>query len=335
VVRCRRGRGDRRRGRRVARGDHRGQGDSPAVPAKVRELVWDKVRKELPPASRRCTSARDAALCAVPWPALPGDKPGTILLEDYAVATIPHGPVPARQVVAPGPDQEPARRGPRRRRRGLRRRPGRPVPQGHRPRGPTRSSSPGTKLGWDVLPASETEGRGVAAAAGRKNLACRPPVPGTRPRPRPSSRPSRRRGTPTSPHTGFFADPSFRSVFRLDERDYEMARWGERVGRAVNSPMVMTGLVFAGANNPGAPGRGVVTVEALIDLDLSGLQLAGPERVRDGVRGRGRRGGHVRAAAGVPPGRHPRRRRQSVEGARSGDRPRSWPSSTATCGPRT
>jgi CHAT domain-containing protein len=36
----------------------------------------------------------------------------------------------------------------------------------------------------------------------------------------------------------------------------------------------MTGLVFAGANNPKTPGRGIVTGEALVDLDLSGLELA-------------------------------------------------------------
>jgi CHAT domain-containing protein len=42
----------------------------------------------------------------------------------------------------------------------------------------------------------------------------------------------------------------------------------------VNSPLVMTGLVLAGANNPKTPGRGVLTGEALIDRDLSGLHLA-------------------------------------------------------------
>src|SRR5262245_41187420 len=36
----------------------------------------------------------------------------------------------------------------------------------------------------------------------------------------------------------------------------------------------MTGLVFAGANREKTPGRGVVTGEALIDLDVSGLELA-------------------------------------------------------------
>ena len=73
---------------------------------------------------------------------------------------------------------------------------------------------------------------------------------------------------------GFFADPSFRSIFQLDEKDYEQSWHGERIGRAANSPLVMTGMVFAGANNPKTPGRGIITGEALIDLDLSGLQLA-------------------------------------------------------------
>src|SRR5207237_4322950 len=49
---------------------------------------------------------------------------------------------------------------------------------------------------------------------------------------------------------------------------------GERVGAGALSPMVMTGLVFAGANRPGTPGRGVTTGEALVDLNLSGLELA-------------------------------------------------------------
>src|SRR5262249_9256879 len=49
---------------------------------------------------------------------------------------------------------------------------------------------------------------------------------------------------------------------------------GEGVGAGALSPMVMTGLVFAGANHPGTPGRGIATGEALVDLNLSGLELA-------------------------------------------------------------
>jgi CHAT domain-containing protein len=48
----------------------------------------------------------------------------------------------------------------------------------------------------------------------------------------------------------------------------------ERVGAGALSPLVLSGLVFAGANRPNAPGRGLVTGEALVGLDLSGLELA-------------------------------------------------------------
>jgi CHAT domain-containing protein len=73
---------------------------------------------------------------------------------------------------------------------------------------------------------------------------------------------------------GFFADASFRSAFQVDPKLFEMTQRGERIGAAALSPLVMTGLVFAGANKPGTPGRGIVTGEALVDLDLSGLELA-------------------------------------------------------------
>jgi hypothetical protein len=73
---------------------------------------------------------------------------------------------------------------------------------------------------------------------------------------------------------GFFADPSFRSAFQVDHDLFKLGWRGERVGAGALSPMVMTGLVFAGANQPGTPGRGIVTGEALVDLDLSGLELA-------------------------------------------------------------
>jgi CHAT domain-containing protein len=73
---------------------------------------------------------------------------------------------------------------------------------------------------------------------------------------------------------GSFADRSFRSAFHVDPELFKMSLWGERVGASALSPMVMTGLVFAGANRPDTPGRGVVTGEALVDLNLSGLDLA-------------------------------------------------------------
>src|SRR5262249_50365558 len=74
---------------------------------------------------------------------------------------------------------------------------------------------------------------------------------------------------------GFFADPAFRSVLQVDPELFPTAPPGrERVGAGAVNPMVLSGLVFAGADRPGTPGRGILTGEALLDRDLSGLELA-------------------------------------------------------------
>jgi hypothetical protein len=64
----------------------------PDLPTKVRDLVWGPVRKSLPDGIRVVYVSPDAALTGVPWAAVPGDRPGTIVLEEYAVAVVPHGP---------------------------------------------------------------------------------------------------------------------------------------------------------------------------------------------------------------------------------------------------
>ena len=244
-----------------------------AIPAKVRELIWAKVRKELPALITTVYLCPDAALCQVPFAALPGDKPGTILLEDFAVATIPHAPFlldklwpqderkhpPTSALVVGGVkyDAEIA--------------PPTPAPNAVASRGDP-LVKPGQKLGWGFLPNTEGEVNGFAAAAGRRKLtAVR--LEGDR-----ATTAAVLAALPRAKYAhfathGFFADPSFRSVFDLDPKDYEN-RGGERVGKAALSPLVMTGLVFAGANRPATPGRGIVTGEQLIDLDLSGLELA-------------------------------------------------------------
>ncbi|MBA4064263.1 MAG: hypothetical protein C0501_11225 [Isosphaera sp.] len=243
------------------------------LPAAVRALVWAKVRKELPAGTTTVYVSPDAALCGVPWTALPGDKPGTVLLEDFALATIPHAPFlldklwpqdpvrnpPAAALVVGGVgyDADPygfwaaaaARTG----------------------RGPL--VKPDQVFGWPTLDGAAAEADGVAAAAGRRKL--------------PTTRLAGDRATPAAvlaelpmarvAHLathGFFADPSFRGLYELDPKEFERTWRGERVGRVANSPLLMTGLVLAGANRPGTPGRGILTGDALVDLDLSGLGLA-------------------------------------------------------------
>jgi CHAT domain-containing protein len=240
------------------------------LPYKVRELIWVKVRQELPEQVKRVYLCPDLTLCRVPWAALPGDRPGTILLEEYALATLPHAvflldklgqkdatPKRPTDVLAVGGVAYDAA-------------------QPASDKGAANRSAPllqpGQLLGWPALPGAAAEAEGVLAAAAKKKL-----------HPRTLSEEKatvsavlealpQARCAHLATH-GFFADASFRSAFQVDPKLFQI-RGGERIGAAALSPLVMTGLVFAGANNPKIPGRGILTGEALVDLDLSGLDLA-------------------------------------------------------------
>jgi CHAT domain-containing protein len=247
-----------------------GQDIPPELPAKVRQLVWAKVRKELPEQVKLVYLCPDLALCRVPWAALSGDKPDTLLLEEYALATVPHAvflldklwppdalPKGPRDVLAvggvaydaavPAPDKVTVHRGD-------------PL------------LKPGQPLGWAALPGAAAEVQGVRGAARRKGLACRTLQHEEATTSAVLAALPQARYAHLATH-GFFADASFRPAFLVDPKLFEMTPRGERVGAGALSPMVMTGLVFAAANKPNTPGRGIVTGEALVDLDLSGLDL--------------------------------------------------------------
>jgi hypothetical protein len=165
----------------------------PELPSKVRQLVWAKVQKELPEQVQVVYLCPDLALCRIPWAALPGDKPGTILLEEYALATTPHAvflldklwpqdPSPKRptdvlavggvayDAAVPAPDKGAVNRGD-------------PL------------LKPGQPLGWTALPAAAAEVQGVRGAARRTS----PAAPSKRRRRAPprSWRPCRRYGMRT------------------------------------------------------------------------------------------------------------------------------------------
>jgi CHAT domain-containing protein len=243
----------------------------PELPAKVRQLVWAKVRQELPGQVKQVYLCPDLALCRVPWAALPGDRPNTILLEEYAIATVPHAvflldklwlqeAIPKRpmEVLAvggvaydaalPAPGKVAVNRG-------------------------APLLKPGQVPGWADLPGAAAEVQGVRGAASKKDLVCRAPGKEEATTSVVLTALPQAKYAHLATH-GFFADTSFRSAFQVDPRLFEMTLRGERVGAGALSPLVMTGLVFAGANKPGTPGRGIVTGEALVDVDLSGLELA-------------------------------------------------------------
>jgi CHAT domain-containing protein len=132
---------------------------------------------------------------------------------------------------------------------------------------------PDQKFGWPSLPGTSAEIKGVSGTAKKKELVCRRLEKDDATTTAVLAALPKARYAHLATH-GFFADASFQSAFHVDPKLFERSLRGERVGAGLLSPMVMTGLVFAGANNPKTPGRGVITGEALVDLDLSGLDLA-------------------------------------------------------------
>jgi CHAT domain-containing protein len=248
-----------------------GPGQPPAdVPRALRQQLWDKLAEHLPPDVRTIYLAPDQRLAFLPFAALPGKEPGTVLLEHYALAMVPNGPFLLDRLTAPkrrgGPagllavgsvayDQAPA--GPT---------PAEMVAQ----RGP--AAGEGKPVSWKPLPGTEAEMSVIgqlATAAGVKVHALT------------DSRASAARLLAELPGCryahlathGFFADPAFRNRIKVDKALFLM-QGRERIGAGALSPFVLSGIVCAGANLKETPGRGLLTAEALLNADLSSLELA-------------------------------------------------------------
>ena len=80
--------------------------------------------------------------------------------------------------------------------------------------------------------------------------------------------------------THAFADDTIRSVLRLERSAFRPGPRGERATPGARNPLVLSGLVLAGANLPPARDRfgipvddGLVTAEAIAALPLGGLDL--------------------------------------------------------------
>jgi CHAT domain-containing protein len=248
------------------------QEGSPAEPgyaAKVHALLWAPVRKHLPRKVSLVHVSPDAALNRLPWAALRDGNRGRILIEEHAVAVVPHGVMlldrlteqkPRRQaqsaLLALGGvayDREP--------------RAARELAL----RGPV-----GDAVKWATLPGTEKELKQVVALAGDRRVvrlegaaagaeALRAGLPAAR--------------TAHLATHGFFADARFRSVMQFDEKLFRSTKFPgggdpRRFGAGSRSPMVLSGLVCSGANLSDTPNRGVLTAEAIAGLDLRRMNLA-------------------------------------------------------------
>jgi CHAT domain-containing protein len=251
-----------------------------AAAAEVRRLLWVPLARKLAAGTAAVHVCPDGALAGLPWAALPGGRQGTVLLEEHALAVLPHVPL-LLEHLARGADGGRAggvllavggvdydRAGARVGR-----------PPGDRPAGPVPAAG-GNRPAWPALPATDRERRRVLAVAERAGLK------GTVSRAGAAADTDqvladlpRARWLHVATH-GFFADAHFRSALERNEKEFAPEVLGGRERRfaaGARSPLALSGLVLAGANRRGkeAPADGgVLTAEAIAGLDLSGLELA-------------------------------------------------------------
>jgi CHAT domain-containing protein/tetratricopeptide (TPR) repeat protein len=251
---------------------------SPAADT-IRRLVWEPLARHFAPDTTTVVFALDGRLTAVPWTALAGDKPGTVLLEQYALATVPHAPFLLDRLIAPAPPTDD---------RGMLLAVGgvaydqvpKPVEDektkvellGALPA----ETSRGRLNGWRELPGTLDELNAVTqfaeprtvirlegAGAGTAQLLRELP---------------RARWAHIATH-GFFADPTVPSVLQPDPRLFSSIG-RENVGAGMRNPLILSGLVLAGANRPSADVEGstrddlgILTAEAIAGLPLQDLEL--------------------------------------------------------------
>jgi CHAT domain-containing protein len=250
--------------------------DEPAerrAAAALGRLVWEPMRKALPAAVTTVYLAPDGVLHQVPWAALPGGKPDTVLLDECAVCLVPHGPFLLERLdEAPG---GPAPGGPLLALGGVDY-DGAPAPAATTGSDVAlRGAVLGETARWPALPGTEAERRQVAELTrrvGRLEVVERLG--------KAASTDQLQRDLPAVRYThiathGFFSDPRLRSALQLDPKEFEQTTLDRRGG--ARSPLAMSGLVLAGANRTGkdmAEDRGIITAEALIGLRLEGMDLA-------------------------------------------------------------
>jgi CHAT domain-containing protein len=247
-------------------------------------MVWEPIRAALPADCQIVYLTPDGVLTQVPWAALPGKSPGTVLLEDNGVCLMPHGPwllegltgsasgarqSPARTLLAYGGidyDGAPAA-----------------VAKTRSPRDPALVGdgvlpvSVEKRLHWAALPGTAREQEQILALA-KKALKAPPIIRSGLA----ASTDQLLEDLPKARYAhiathGFFADPQFRSDLQIDPKLYEHGGLGERPSAGSRSPLVLSGLVLTGANRQGedaAPDHGIITAEGLIGLRLDGLELA-------------------------------------------------------------
>jgi CHAT domain-containing protein/Tfp pilus assembly protein PilF len=244
----------------------------------LRRLAWEPVAKQIREGMDTVYLAPEGPLAALPWAALPGRKPGSVLLEEYALALAPHGPFLLDQLTA-AEQTRPA--GTALVLGGVQYEQGSEPLPGAKPEYRRSADLGRGSITWPQLPGTAAEADQVAALArrlaGAEVVELRGREAGTE---RLLRALPKARWAHLATH-GFFATKQNEEERRrlLREADFGFGVRMDRQGAGARNPLVQTGLVLAGANLPPkddllADDRGLLTGEALAGLDLRGLDLA-------------------------------------------------------------
>jgi CHAT domain-containing protein len=238
---------------------------SEARATELRRLVWDKVAKQLPAGTTTLYLSPDGDLARLPWAALPTGKADKVLLDDYLLAVVPHGPFLLARLMDKPPaagtgDALVVYGG---------------IDYGQAPR-----AAGVRRATWPNLPGTERERQGVTELA-EKVL-----------KDKVVSRTGRTAETtqlladlPKARYAHLATHGFFDAELLTEERRRlraQLTRWEylsdtvtEGAGGGLRSPLAYTGVVLAGANVPDRAGadNGIATGEALVELPLEGLRL--------------------------------------------------------------
>jgi CHAT domain-containing protein/tetratricopeptide (TPR) repeat protein len=255
----------------------------------LRQSIWDKIEPYLAGCST-VVILPDGYLNFLPWAALPGRRPGTRLVEDYALALAESGPQLYHKLTSsqdpgggslllgdvaydspPSPTAEQATL-----------LAAAASPTGERSRGPALTKT----VHWALLPGTGSE---VDAIEGLWKSSSSQPMILRGPH---ANKAALRRAMPQSRYIhlathGFFADPKYRSMFGHDVEGEQLFGDADRLvtarhaGVTVRNPLILSGLVLAGANLPpktdalGLPTGedGILTAEEISVLDLRQTEL--------------------------------------------------------------
>jgi tetratricopeptide (TPR) repeat protein/CHAT domain-containing protein len=245
----------------------------------LRRLVWQPLARRLPADVHTVYLAAEGDLVRLPWAPLPINKKGRRFLENYALAIVPHGPFLLERlreasrvnkeaqgmVLAVGGvnyDDKPE--------------------IGSRERGADFHQTPEWgehRRVWNYLPGTLHELDMVLERAGKRQaLGLSGAKASTT---RLVAELPQARWVHLATH-GFFADKQFRSILQIDEQLFDRRSFRAGPPLGARNPLVLSGLVLAGANMPlpkDLKGRtesdgGILTAEAIAGLPLHRLELA-------------------------------------------------------------